>query len=187
MEKFEIVINLEHIAAQRKAWNEAAREFGERVDRAMKRLIHEAVAKRMSATEVAKLAGYNRTTLKSMMLRMNLNPTKGTTLLSRQAAAVLESNAEILGIKPHEIDLMSPLAYLPAGSLIKEQVASVTEIAEFPETPLVHTIDYRDDCVACEISSHDDPILICDDIDKITCNSCRVVLGLPAQADEAGA
>ena len=137
MEKFEIVINLEHVAASRKAWNEAAKVSAERVDRAMKRLIHEAAAARMSATEVAKLSAFSTAQIKQRMKTMGLNPTTGKTLLSRQAAAVLESNAEIMGIQPHEIDLMSPLAYLPAGSLLKETDQSVHSLRPhrlFPET-----------------------------------------------------
>ena len=83
MEKFEIEINLEHIAAQRKAWNEAANEFGRRVDRAMKRLIHEAAAMRMSVPDVAKLSGFTTAQIKARMKAMNLNPTTGKTLLAK--------------------------------------------------------------------------------------------------------
>lgn len=136
MEKFEIDINLEHIAASRKKWNDASRQFGEAVDKALTRLIHEAAAQRLSIQYVAGKAGFTAGQIKSRMKAMGLNPTTGKTLLSKQAAAVLESNAEIMGIQPHEIDLMSPLAYLPAGSLLKETVPSVHDVSdlEFPET-----------------------------------------------------
>lgn len=137
MQKFEIDLNLEHVAEQRKLWNDAAREFGDRVDKAMKRLIHEAAAARMSHVEVAKKSGFTTAQIKARMKTMGLNPTTGRALLSKQAAAVLASNAEILGIQPHEIDLMSPLAYLPAGSLLKEQDKTVKDLPDekvFPET-----------------------------------------------------
>lgn len=140
MQKFEIQLNLEHIKQARKAYNDAAREFGERVDKAMKRLIHEAAAQRMSITEVGKLSGFTSAQVKARMKAMNLNPTTGKTLLSKQAADVLTSNAAIMGIEPSEIDLMSPLAYLPAGSLLKDKAQSkgVTDIPaerdEFLET-----------------------------------------------------
>lgn len=145
MQKFEIQLNLEHIEQARKAYNTASREFGERVDKAMKRLIHEAAAQRMSITEVGKLSGFTSAQVKARMKAMNLNPTTGKTLLSKQAADVLASNAEIMGIEPSEIDLMSPLAYLPAGSLLKDKAQSkgVTDLDEaearaFPETPERH-------------------------------------------------
>lgn len=254
MNKFEIDLNLEHVAAQRKVWNDAAREFGDRVDKAMKRLIHEAAAARMSHVEVAKKAGFTTAQIKARMKTMGLNPTTGRSLLSKQAAAVLASNAEIMGIQPHEIDLMSPLAYLPAGSLLKEQDNTVKDLDEFgyekrvtpsmrasmmaegdpdpwefpktrpactcahfcegmggrnapclecgglfPETPLVHTMimDYSDQpLLACEssardINTTDAPVLICDDIEQITCPDCRTFLNLDAaearKAREAGA
>jgi hypothetical protein len=128
MNKFEIELNLKHVAEARAQYNAAAKEFGLRVDKAMKRLIHEAAAQRMSVPQVAKLSGFTTAQIKSRMKAMDLNPTTGRTLLSKQAADVLANNAEILGIEPHEVDLMSPLAYLPAGSLLKEKVSSVTDL-----------------------------------------------------------
>ena len=184
MEKFEIEINLEHIAAQRKAWNEAANEFGKRVDRAMKRLIHEAAAMRMSATTVAKLSGFSTAQIKARMKAMNLNPTTGKTLLSKQAAAVLESNAEIMGIQPHEIDLMSPLAYLPAGSLLKSDASTKGvftipgELMEgFPETSAV----WEDRLARAYTAGYGDRHKENDH------NPAPVVAQILSQADEAGA
>lgn len=133
MNKFEIVINLEHIAEQRNKWNAAYNEFGKAVDQSMRRLIHEAAAQRMSVFEVSKAVGMAPSQIKTRMRAMNLNPTTGKTLLSRQAAAVLESNAEIMGIKPHEIDLMSPLVYLPAGKdVFLETNKGVTDLDDKP-------------------------------------------------------
>lgn len=130
MKKFEIEINLQHMKEAKEKAVAANREFLSRVDTALVRLIHEAAAQRMSAQQVAKLSGFTTAQIKARMKAMGLNPTTGRALLSKQAAAVLESNAEIMGIQPHEIDLMSPLAYLPAGSLLKEQVSSVTDLEE---------------------------------------------------------
>lgn len=130
MQKFEIVINLEHIAQAKARAVETNREFLSRVDRAMTRLIHEAAAQRMSVNEVGKLSGFTTAQIKSRMKAMGLNPTTGKTLLSKQAAGVLESNAEIMGIEPHEIDLMSPLMYLPAGPGLKHPTADVHSIDE---------------------------------------------------------
>lgn len=133
MKRFEIDINLEHIKEQRQKWNEAARAFSDAVDTAMIRLIHEGAALRMSHTEVARKSGFTSHQIRARMKAMGLNPSGGKTLLSKQAASVLEHNAEILGIQPHEIDLMSPLAYLPAGPALKHEVS---DVHEFPETPL---------------------------------------------------
>lgn len=139
MQKFEIELNLEAVCEAKRKAAAAQREFGLRINKAMTRLIHEAAAQRMSVAQVAKLSGFSTAQVKARMKAMNLNPTTGKTLLSKQAADVLASNAEIMGIEPREIDLMSPLAYLPAGSLLKDKAQSkgVTDLDEaFPETDL---------------------------------------------------
>lgn len=125
MHKFEIEIHLNHIRDARAELNKKVREFNIECDRAMKRLIHEAAANMMSAQEVGKHAGMSTAAVKTKMKKFNLNPSKGKTLLSKNAAEVLASNAEIMGIEPHQIDLMSPLAYLPAGK----------DVSAFLETP----------------------------------------------------
>lgn len=117
MEKFVVQLNLEHVRDARAKFNEAAKQFGADVDEAMKRLIHESAAQMMSAQEVAKHSGFSTAQIKARMKALDLNPTKGKRLLSKHAAAVLASNAELMGVKPTEIDLMSPLAYLPAGNV----------------------------------------------------------------------
>src|SRR5690349_19562759 len=105
----------------------------------MSRLILEAALNRMSAEEVGRYSGF---TLRAVRIKFRQNELtgRGKTLLSRQAAHVLEQNAAILGVDPKDIDLMSALAYLPAGPELRKgananATGSVEDIAEFLETP----------------------------------------------------
>lgn len=140
MKKFEIEINLNHIRDARAELNKKVREFNTECDKAMKRLIHEAAANMMSAQEVGKHAGMSTAAVKTKMKKFNLNPSKGKTLLSKNAAEVLASNAEIMGIEPHQIDLMSPLAYLPAGKDVSAflETPPITEVPEDTLAPWLH-------------------------------------------------
>lgn len=147
MQKFEVEIHLARLAEARAELNRRVREFNDNSDRALKRLIHEAAANRMSAQEVGKHAGMSTAAVKTKMKKFDLNPSKGKSLLSKQAAETLASNAELLGIEPHEIDLMSPLAYLPAGKdLFPETVSKVTEVEDAPFGPRAQAmVDKLDD------------------------------------------
>ena len=182
MEKFEIQINLEHIKDAKAKAVAANREFLNRVDKALTRLIYEGAAARMSAVQIAKLSGFSTAQIKARMKNLDLNPTNGKTLLSRHAAAVLEHNAEILGIRPADIDLMSPLAYLPAGNLLKAEVSSVTEIAEFPETSVIMTETQHRDLLTKAYGAG-----YADRGGEVSYRPDDIVPQIMAQADEAGA
>lgn len=136
MQKFDVQIALEGVREARGLWSKAMRKFQSDVEKVMTRLLHEAAANFMSVEEVARHSGMSPKRVRSMMREAGLNPRDGKTLLSKQAAEALASNADLLGIAPHEMDLMSPLAYLPAGSELRQQitdksVSGVTELADY--------------------------------------------------------
>lgn len=130
MDKFTVQLHLGHLAEGRAALNTAIKNFNDEFDRAMRLLLHEAARNYMSPQEVGKLAGMSTAAVKVKMKKFGLNPASGKTLLSKHAAKVLATNAEVMGINPRDIDLMSPLAYLPAGSFLETPRSHVVSIDE---------------------------------------------------------
>lgn len=120
MKKFDVIIALEGIAEARYKWNSAWLKFDSEVGYVIKRLLNEAAVNFMSAEEVARYSGLTVKRVRQLMRDNGLNPKTGKTLLAKQAAETLANNAALLGIEPHEMDLMSPLAYLPIGSDLKK-------------------------------------------------------------------
>lgn len=173
MEKFALQLHLEHVREARIEKNNADAEFNASVDRMMNRLLHEAARSMMSAHEVGKHAGLTTSQVKARMRKVGLNPSEGKTLLSKHAVKVLESNAELMSIEPSEINLMSPLAYLPAGPALEPQVSKVTSL---DEEPVVHGINYWDDEIGCGEMAYEQPVLVTHDNEKITCAPCRASL-----------
>lgn len=159
MNRSDIGLALCEVHEARETWTKAHAEFTVGVDTLMRRLLHEAVANRMGADEVARLSGYTVKRVRILMRTYGLDPKAGKTVLSRLASEALTNNAELLGIEPKEMDLMSPLAYLPAGSelrarMAEDRTARVNEDA-FLETPkadvttrLREIIDTGDDLIA---------------------------------------
>lgn len=141
MRKFDVVIALEAVNEAHKKWTQARLEFLSGSNAVMSRLIREAAVNFMSAEEVAKASGFTTKRVRQIMRDAGLNPKSGKHLLSKTAAEALASNAVLLGIEPSEMDLMSPLAYLPMGEKMKrelqdKQISQVTELdeTEIPET-----------------------------------------------------
>jgi hypothetical protein len=135
MQKFDVMIALEKVAEMRTTWSTSKREFDEAINKIMARLLHEAARNYMSVEEVASASGLKKIQVRSMMRLNGLDPKTGKTLLAKHAAEALEKNAELLGVSVHDMDLMSPLAYLPMGDQLKQQlldarVARVTELAD---------------------------------------------------------
>lgn len=124
MEKYGVTIHLEAVGEARAAWNKARREFDRNVERIMTRLLHEAARNRMSVHEVAEASGLTRAQVRTKMRAMGLNPRDGKMLLADKAAKALHENAELLGVQPNEIDLMSALAYLPMGEEMRRELAA---------------------------------------------------------------
>lgn len=132
MQKAEVNTALTQIAEARAAWVKINNEFNSNVDRLMTRLLNEAAANRMSVEEVARASGLTVKRVRVLMRNRGLNPKDGKNLLAKKAAETLESNANLLGIEPGDMDLMSPLTYLPAGS----------QLRAFLETPDNDLSDY---------------------------------------------
>lgn len=138
MRKFDVIIALEGIKEAGEKWRKARREYDQNVALLMRRLIHEAAANYMSDLDVARASGLHIRQVRRHMKAAGLDFYRGKTLLAGKASEVLASNAEIMGIEPHEMDLTSPLAYLPMGSQMRQRlqdgsVSKVTELAEAGE------------------------------------------------------
>lgn len=133
MQKFDVQIALEGVREASEKWATASREFRQGREKVLARLIHEAIHNFMSIDEFAQHSGLTRKQVRDLMRRNGFDPKGGKRMLSGQAAKALSENAELLGIKPHEMDLMSPLAYLPMGADLRRElerrtVSQVTEI-----------------------------------------------------------
>jgi len=129
--KFEIELNLERIAEARKKWGKATASFNADVDAVMTRLLHEAATQMMSAEQVARYSGLTTKRVRTLFRNIGLDPKNGKRLMAKAAADALAENAALMGIEPREMDLMSPLMYLPMGSELKRMLEEQAE-AEQP-------------------------------------------------------
>lgn len=111
--------------------------LAEDLDSARKRLIFEGIHNFMSVEQMAAELGLTPTRVRALMRKFGINPRLGRRTLADMASKALQSNAELLGIKPWQMDLTSPLAYLPAGGRLKQAVqeAGITRVTEEPEDP----------------------------------------------------
>lgn len=153
MDNAAVIATLNEIRDAKAKWAAAVTKFNADAEYVLKHLIREAAHNRMSAEQVAAASGYTVKRVRAVMREIGLNPRDGKALLEKKAAEALAANADLLGVKPGEIDLTSPLAYLPAGSLLKDAVhdqraARVTEI-EYDPIPAL-----RDMAETCECTSN---------------------------------
>lgn len=141
MNRGQVRLALTRIRQARRQWSTAKAKFESDVDAAMTRLILEAAANHMSAEDVASYSGY---TVRAIRIKMRQSEVtgRGKTLIAKQAAHVLEQNAAILGIEVQDMDLLSPLAYLPGGEGLRKAATTRVSTAEdvFPETDIVCTV-----------------------------------------------
>lgn len=133
MNRTETVEHLTRLRIARMQWGKARTEFQASYETMLTRLLFEAAANLMSPNEVATLLAITPARVRKAMRERGLDG-RSKTLLSKQAAAALLENATLLGIEPNEIDLMSPLAYLPMGSQMRRElqdqaVSKVTEVS----------------------------------------------------------
>lgn len=131
----EINLALSEVREAKSTWADRVTEFNSGVLAVMRRLLFEAAANRMSPEQVARASGYTPKRVRAMMRNVGLNPHEGKTLLSQKAAEALANNADLLGIEPREMDLMSPLAYLPMGKALRTQIRAeaVSQVHEDEE------------------------------------------------------
>ena len=135
MKKFDVQIALEGIREAKAEWAKAVRAFNADVEKVLVRLLHEASVNYMSPEEVARFSGLSTKRVRSLMCEHGLNPRDGKRMLADSAAKALADNAALLGIRPHDMDLMSPLAYLPMGSQLRQELTdkAVARVTELPE------------------------------------------------------
>lgn len=124
MKKTDVVDALHTIKEANQKWALARARFNSATDTLMFRLIHEAAKNFMSAEDIASASGWSTKKVKEHMRGMHLDPRDGAMLLSRKAAEALATNSALMGIEPSEMDLMSPLAYLPMGDAMKRDLAA---------------------------------------------------------------
>lgn len=136
MKRLDVIALLEAVRDAKKEWTIARITFDSDVHAIMRRLLHEAAHNYMSPEDVAKASGFTTKRVRQMMRDIGLNPRDGKNLLNRKAAEALATNADLMGIEPRDMDLMSPLAYLPMGSVLKRQLQdrAVSQVTAFPET-----------------------------------------------------
>lgn len=135
MKKTDVLIALERVDAAHRAWTQARIEFLSGSNAVMNLLVHEAAANYMSVDDIAKASGFTAKRVREMMRNAGLDPKNGKRLLSQKAAEALATNAALMGIEPGDMDLMSPLAYLPMGSKMKRELqdARTSQVTEVPE------------------------------------------------------
>jgi len=124
MDRFGVQLALEKVAADREQWAAARTTFNAQVEPVMSRLIYEAVANRMSIEQIAAASGLTTKRVRVLMRDSGLDPKKGRGVLSQAAASALRENAALLDIDPLQMDLTSPLAYLPMGQELRETLAN---------------------------------------------------------------
>lgn len=133
MDKFGVELSLEAVAQAKKEWATAITKFNADVEFVMTRLIHEAARNRMSAEQIAKASGLTAKRVRLLMRNSGLDPRQGKLLLSKIAAEHLQDNAALMGVAPHEVDLMSPLAYLPMGRELRDVLETSERPTELPD------------------------------------------------------
>jgi hypothetical protein len=124
MLQFEVELALQEVAQEVQKWKVAYHDFLQGVNRVMDRLIHEAVANRMSVEQIAGLSGLTKHRIRRQMKQMGLDYRTSKTALAHSAAEALKNNAALLGVDPLDMDLSSPLAYLPGGSQLRTKMQS---------------------------------------------------------------
>lgn len=134
----EITVALGQVAQAQRQFTETAKQWRETFDKTMKRLVYEAAANRLSVEDVSRASNLSPSRVRSIMRANHLNPKMGKNLLAQTASEALRGNAELLGITPDQMDLMSPLAYLPAGSVLRQAVTdnvlAGSVVTALPET-----------------------------------------------------
>jgi hypothetical protein len=140
VKKADIIAHLEDLSTARIAWGTARTKFFSDYEAILTRLLHEAAAALMNPSEIGTALRLPPSAVRKAMRNRGLDG-RNRTALSKQASEALANNAALLGIEPRDMDLMSPLAYLPMGSEMKRalqdkavsQVRSVDEAEEDAE------------------------------------------------------
>jgi hypothetical protein len=122
MKMLTVVAGLERMREAREAWGKGRTEFFSAYDLLLRRYIYEGCANYMGATQIAKALGVSPRTIREKMRALGLDPKAGKRALNSKASEAMLENAALMGIEPSEMDLTSPLAYLPMGSQLRQQL-----------------------------------------------------------------
>lgn len=136
MNKTEVVSWLSNLRAARRKWYDARASFFSAYEQILTRLVYEGLANYMSPNEIADNLGVSVKTIRTKMRALGLDPRTGKTILNRRASEALTENAALLGIEPSEMDLTSPLAYLPMGEKMRDELRNRT-------VSQVHELEHR--------------------------------------------
>lgn len=127
MNKATVVAALNQVREAHKKWNTARAKYKADETALMRRLALEGALNYMSPEDIAAESGLTLRGVRLMLRADGLDPRRSKTVLSKHAARTLADNAALLGIEPRDMDLTSPLAYLPMGSNLRQVLgASVT-------------------------------------------------------------
>lgn len=151
MDRNTTVMLLEKTAKEKQAWNKARADWWDKYESVMAVLIHAAATNYMSATDIARHAGMKPTQVRALFHKHGLHISVGKRALADQAAKALRENADLMGVRPEEIDLMSPLAYLPMGQSLKQALLDETTRGTAPE---VSGNDYEEAKARIETALH---------------------------------
>lgn len=130
MKTDEVTAALGVVAEAKAEWTKARAKFDSDVALVMARLLNEAALNMMTAQQISKASGLTVKRVRQLMRDHGLNPKVGRRELAKHAAEALQENSSLLGIEPHEMDLMSPLAYLPMGSEMRKRIAAQADEPE---------------------------------------------------------
>lgn len=135
MNRDRMIQQMHLVREARKRGAAAITKFNEDLDWMMKRLIHEAARHRMSVEDVSRETGLSLKRIRTLMRQYGLNPYQGKQLLAANAAKALVSNADLMDIEPEQMDLLSPLAYLPMGEKMRKQLVEdrISRTTEDPD------------------------------------------------------
>jgi hypothetical protein len=110
----------------REKWHQAQVDFRVEYNTIVRRLIYEALANFMGAAHIASALGISQKSVRALMRGMGLDPRAGQRVLNAKASDAMLENAALMGIDPKDMDLTSPLAYLPMGKDLRRQLEDRT-------------------------------------------------------------
>lgn len=141
MKMLDVQIALEDLRLAREKWGKARTEFFSGYEWTLTRLIHQAMLNYMGVAQIATALGVSQSSVRKKMREIGLDPKSGKRALNASASQALLENSAIMGIEPGEMDLTSPLAYLPMGEQMRKTyqaltLSKVTDLVEDNESIL---------------------------------------------------
>jgi DNA-binding transcriptional ArsR family regulator len=121
---WEVELALNALRDEQRKWKLAYQDMRREADKILNRLIHEGIANWMSVEQIATAIDMTPKQVRLHMRRHGLEPKNGRSALAHAAAEALRTNADLLGVDPLDMDLTSPLAYLPMGSDLRKKLQS---------------------------------------------------------------